>query len=201
MSPSPQLSPERLAEAGLKSFENASELIEEAELLLSHKHLSRTVYLCAIAGEELAKCFMSLSAVVNRRVGLFNEKRYKARFRSHREKTGLLHFFEDVFVSPDVQWQPPDIESGVNRNEMIKLGSLYCDFYGSEPHNPRDLISEVFATEALKLGKNRVEHFRKTVCPKFRVALESDVQTLGRGQRSFLKALGIDPPLTDKSGT
>jgi len=62
-----QLSAENLKDAGIKSFENASELVQEARILYEHKCWSRAVFLCFISGEELGKCFITLSAVVNQR--------------------------------------------------------------------------------------------------------------------------------------
>jgi AbiV family abortive infection protein len=97
-----QLTAGKLREAGIKSLENASDLVREARLLYEHGFWSRTIFLCCISGEELGKCFMTLSAVVNHRVGKFNQRRYKQRFRGHQEKTGVLNFFEDIFVSSDL---------------------------------------------------------------------------------------------------
>src|SRR2546430_15129670 len=107
-----QLGVEELRNAGIKALQNASELVSEAQLLFDNGHMSRAVFLCCIAGEELGKCFISLSAVMNRRAGAFKEKRYKARFRTHRDKMGMLNFFEDVFVSSsDIPVEPSKIDA------------------------------------------------------------------------------------------
>ena len=105
-----QISTEELKNAGVKSLQNASELVQEAQLLFEHGHWSRAVFLCCISGEELGKCFISLSAIINRRAGTFDERRYKERFRIHREKTSILNVFEDTFVlSSTVPIEPSEI--------------------------------------------------------------------------------------------
>jgi len=168
-----QLSAENLKEAGIKSLQNASELVQEARILYEHKCWSRAVFLCCISGEELGKSFMTLSAVVNQMTGKFNEKRYRERFRSHGEKTGSMNFFEDVFVSSsDLPIHPREIDRATKMTERIKLASLYGDYYGTEPHKPSELITEKLAAEALRLAENRVEYFTKRVRPMFDHVLE-----------------------------
>lgn len=182
-----QLSAENLKEAGIKSLQNASELVREARILYDHKCWSRAVFLCCISGEELGKSFMTLSAVVNQMTGKFDEKRYRERFRNHGEKTGSLNFFEGVFVSPsDLPIQPEEIDQATRMTERVKLASLYCDYYGTEPHKPSELITEKLAAETLKLGENRVEHFTKRVRPMFDHVLEIDPEKVMRLQSEIL---------------
>jgi AbiV family abortive infection protein len=185
------LSPEELAQAGLKALQNASELLEEAQLLFEHGHWGRAVFLCCISSEELGKCFISLSAVMNRRAGVFDERRYRTRFRTHREKTAILNFFEDIFVSSsDMPTEASQIDNDTKIMEKVKLASLYSDFYGSNAHAPSELINAKLATEVLKLTKNRVNHFLDNVRPKFAHALQIDPAQIARFQREFLKAMG-----------
>ena len=182
-----QLTAENLKEAGIKSVQNASELVQEARILYEHKYWSRAVFLCCISGEELGKSFITLSAVVNQIAGKFDEKRYRERFRSHGEKTGSLNFFEDVFVSSsDLPIQPQEIDHATKATERFKLASLYCDYYGTEPRKPSDLITETLAAEALKLAENRVEHFTKRVRPMFDYVLEIDPEQVLRLQAEIL---------------
>lgn len=176
------LTAEKLREAGIKSLDNASELVREARLLFERGFWSRTVFLCCISGEELGKCFITLSAVVNHKVGKFNEKRYKQRFRTHEEKTGSLNFFEDIFVSSDVPIGQQGIDNATKATEQVKLASLYCDYYGDEPHKPSDFITEELAAGALKLAESRVEYFQKNVRPKFDHVLEIDPREVIRLQ-------------------
>lgn len=182
-----QLSAENLKEAGIKSFENASELVREARILYEHGCWSRAFFLCCISGEELGKCFITLSAVVNQRASRFDEKRYRERFRSHGEKTGSLNFFEDVFVSSsDLPIQPEEIKHATKTTERTKLASLYCDYYDTEPHKPSELITEKLAAETLKLAERRVEHFTKRVRPMFDHVLEIDPEKVIRLQDEIL---------------
>jgi AbiV family abortive infection protein len=188
-----QLSAEDLREAGIKSLQNASELVEEAQLLFEHGRWSRAVFLCCISGEELGKCFMSLSAVVNRKAGRFDENRYIRRFRTHQEKTGLLHFFEDIFVSSsDVPAQVLDIDAQTLLTEKVKLAALYCDFYGVQPCAPSELITEQLASGALKLAKNRVKHFTEQIRPMFDRALQIDPAEIMPFLREFLRSMRVD---------
>lgn len=185
------LSAEELRDAGIKALQNASELVEEAQLLFAHGHWSRVVFLCCISGEELGKCFISLSAVMNRRTGAFDERRYKTRFRTHREKIAVLNFFEDIFVSSsDMPIEASQIDADTQVTEKTKLASLYCDFYGAKAHAPSELITEKLASEVLKLSKSRVNHFIENVRPKFDHALLIDPEQTIRFQREFLQAIG-----------
>ena len=136
-----------------------------------------------ISGEELGKCFMTLSAVVNQIAGKFDEKRYRERFRSHGQKTGSLNFFEDVFVSSsDLPIQPKEIDHATRTVERFKLASLYCDYYDTEPHKPSETITEKLAAETLKLAEKRVEHFTKRVRPMFDYVLKIDPEEVIRLQ-------------------
>jgi AbiV family abortive infection protein len=191
-----QLSAEEIKNAGIKAFQNACELAQEAELLFEHGHLSRAVFLCCISGEELGKCFISLSAVMNRRAGVFNEKRYKKRFRTHREKTAILHFFEDVFVSLSDPIEPSQLEAETQAMERVKLASLYCDFYGIKAHTPSEIVNQKFAAEILTLSKNRLNHFTEHVRPKFDHAAKIDPAEILRLQREFLKGISVTCPDT-----
>lgn len=188
-----KLSAKNLRDAGIKSLQNASELVAEARLLFEHGYWSRAVFLCCISGEELGKCFITLSAVVNRIAGIFDESRYKKRFRTHQVKTGSLNFFEDIFVSSaNLPIQPADIDAATKATERMKLASLYCDFWGIEPCAPSELITEQLARGALKLAQNRVEHFTKEVRPKFDQALEIDPAEIRRFQSEFLREMGAN---------
>jgi len=151
------------------------------------------MFLCCISGEELGKCFISLSASVNRLVGRFNEKRYKQGFRTHREKTSSLNFLEDLFVSTtDLPIEPSKIEANTETTERVKLASLYCDFYGTEAHAPSDLIDERLARGALALAKTRVKHFNERVRPKFDYALKIAPEDIIKFQDEFLKSVGVE---------
>jgi AbiV family abortive infection protein len=185
-----QITAEELRNAGVKSLQNASELVEEAQLLFDHGRWSRAVFLCCISGEELGKCFISLSAIINRRAGTFDERRYKERFRIHRQKTSILNFFEDTLVSSStVPIQPSDIVATAQMVEKTKLASLYCDFYGVEARAPSELITEELATVTLRLAKKRVEHFSERVGPKFDHALEIEPSDIQRFRREFFPDL------------
>lgn len=181
-----RLTAEKLREAGIKSLENASELVREARLLYEHGFWGRAVFLCCISGEELGKCFITLSAVVNYRVGKFNERRYRQRFRAHEEKTGSLNFFEDIFVSSDLPVGQEDRDKATKATERFKLASLYCDYYGIEPHKPSELITQELAVGALKLAENRVAYFNEHVRPKFDHALRIDAKEVIRLQSELL---------------
>jgi AbiV family abortive infection protein len=168
-----QPSAEELRNAGLKAFRNASELVEEAQLLYEHGHLTRAFFLCCISGEELGKCFISLSAIVNRMAGTFDEKRYMKRFRAHREKTGALTFFENSFVF-DLPSELSDMKDSVEAAEKTKLASLYSDFYGVKAHVPSEVIPERLVTMTLAVANDRLKYFAERVRPKFDYVLEID---------------------------
>jgi AbiV family abortive infection protein len=71
----------------IKSFENAKELIGEAQLLYDNSKYARALFIAQIAGEELGKHIICTGAIVNFMVGKFDIKRFTKRFYSHKEKT------------------------------------------------------------------------------------------------------------------
>ena len=183
-----ELSVEELRNAGIKAFENASELVEEAQVLHKHGHLSRALFLCCISGEELGKSFISLSAVANRITGAFDEKRYKERFRAHREKTGVLMFLEDVFVF-ELPPELPKVKRDAEAVEKSKLSALYCDFYGTEAQKPSEVIPEHLVNTTLEVAKQRLKYFADNVRPKFDYVLEIDKTKAIQFQREFLQTM------------
>ena len=179
-----------LRNAGIKSLENATELVEEARTLFVSNHWSRSVFLCCISGEELGKCFMSLTAMVNLKTGRFDENRYKERFRAHREKTGVLNFFEEFFVSSSTEVDIDKIEGDTEKSEKLKLASLYCDFYRGQPYAPSEVITKELAGGAITLAENRVRRFMQEVRPKFDQVLEIDQQQFLKLEDELFRSVG-----------
>ena len=146
------IQPQDLYELSVKSLANANELVEEAQLLFDHRRWPRVVFLCQIAGEELAKCFMSLTAIPRYAFETFNESTFLRRLRDHREKTGEIDFFEQLFVGSDSiehrdrAWR--------NDFERFKLLSLYTDFFQGHAIQPSDGMTEAVALAALTLSNS-----------------------------------------------
>ena len=166
---------ERLRQAGVKALQNAEQLIEEAEILYERERWPRVVFLCQIAGEELGKCFISLTAIVRIVNGTFEEDVYRKRCRTHRSKTGMTDFFESLVFSEQPLTEFLEQRKGrIERFESLKLASLYTDFVADVPVSPNELIGRELASGMLLLAQNRVKHFGLAVKPLLdRVLLES----------------------------
>jgi AbiV family abortive infection protein len=96
------LTTDQLRLVGIKSYLNADDLLKDAEILFDNQRWARTLYLCCIADEELAKSLLSLSAAIKSRLGEFDtekEQHFRQRFYTHRLKTGTLHAVEAFFFS------------------------------------------------------------------------------------------------------
>lgn len=165
----PPLTKEELGSLSLKSYENAVELVSEAELLFAHSHFARTLFLSQIAGEELGKCFIALTAIPFVILGKIDWPHFWWRFRNHNEKLTSVHFFEDLALQPDL----PDfsaIQSQVSMLDKGKLASLYSDVMSEQEgvflaFKPNDLFAEEIARNCFVWAQNRVKLYGATVLP------------------------------------
>src|ERR1017187_7040606 len=137
---------EQLRQASIKALQNAEQLVEEAELLHKHERWPRVVFLCQIAGEELGKCFISLTAIVRIVNGTFQEDVYRRRCRTHGAKTSMIDFFESLVISEQPLKEILELRKGrIGAFESLKLASLYTDFVADVPVLPDELVGKELA--------------------------------------------------------
>jgi AbiV family abortive infection protein len=163
---------------GLVSFANACDLFTDAEVLFANERWSRTMFLCFIAREELAKSCLSLGAAAKVRLGEFGpeqQERYRERFEDHREKTATFLAILDAFFSrsplPEIVKQLRERTTHVHDAETVKLGSLYADLGGSnEPHLPGSFYKDADMVKPfLEDVRQWIEMFNVNIRPLFTV--------------------------------
>ena len=179
----------QLVQLCIKSYINAEDLLQDAEVLFANERWARTLYLCSIANEELAKSLISLGAAVRVRLGSFDatqERRYRRRLSRHQMKTATLQAVEDFFWSTrpvtditqsltDITQSLHDDSSDIANHERIKLSALYADFDGDGALCPGHFFTAEKAELSLKLARRRMELFRHNVPPMFEIITDCDI--------------------------
>jgi AbiV family abortive infection protein len=158
------LSVEQIETARVKVLENARELVEEAELLLSNARFARAYALAHLACEEMAKLPMLLRAATDTLMGEeFDWPKLQRRLRSHHAKIRNI-LFTDYLVDQDVEGDADlkrlseDLKRVPTYNKL-KNWSLYADLSDDVFLKPSELISEGLATAYVKLGRSRLTFF------------------------------------------
>ena len=160
-----ELSLDQLIEGRQKPLKNASDLIEEAEILLNSHRWARAVFLACIAIEELGKYLIIMGAIGRVLTGNMDWKKFWKRFRSHEEKTGNIMVF-DAMIGPFVSAE--DTLASVRRakrhtsdQEKEKLNSLYVDCTAEGFVLPMDHVNEKDANKAVESAKAVLRFFRE----------------------------------------
>jgi AbiV family abortive infection protein len=150
-----------------KSFDNASALLCEADILKRNKKYARGYTLCQIAIEELAKIPMLFGLWINRINGnKINYKRLNENFKDHPQKTKLSAQWEIIFLKTfKEQTGSTWPEEVIKKNEKIiakieelnvtKNESLYVSVVNNDFQLPEELIHEetfnnLYATALLR---------------------------------------------------
>jgi AbiV family abortive infection protein len=148
-----RLTLQALNEYQASAFQNASQLITEAETLLARKHFARTYYLACAALEESGKAFLAFSSKGRNLDDPGVQAKIKNHFEDHRSKIlsslGCLlqstkktkeeinHFIEIVF----------GLEGGRERAMYVDLTAEGAVI------SPKDNITEINAVDCLRLAK------------------------------------------------
>jgi len=164
------LSIDQIEEARSKVLQNATELIEESELLLANDRFARAYSLAHLACEEMAKIPMLVRAAtdkIQRRT--VDWKKLDRRLRNHTEKiTGILYI--DYLVDPDVE-NDKDIKrlnesiAKVEDFNTLKNQSLYTTLVGDTFLRPSEAIPADLATGLVTLARNRLRFFQAIEIP------------------------------------
>lgn len=145
------------------AINNAHELLNEAKLLLDHKHFPRTYFLAIASIEETGKAHMAFDA---RARNLNNDgvcKVIKERFENHSSKitsafAGWLSYSENPHK---------DIKTAVDIMIQLKHGrekSMYSDIKpnGVSLSIPQDVVRPISARDAVRLAENC--HYYMKLC-------------------------------------
>jgi len=164
----PALSKEELRLLALKAYENAVELVEDAELLFANSRFSRCLFLSQIAGEELGKCYIALTAIPVVVQKSIDWPHFWSRFRHHKNKLTSVHAFEDLMLSeqlPDMA----EIQRQVAVMDLGKMRALYSDVLEEKgvihTCRPSELWSEALVSNFLGWAKNRLALYSSAVLP------------------------------------
>lgn len=146
-----------------KLFENARELLEEAELLLSHERFARAYTLAHLASEEIAK----IPWLVDKAMATTNGEEWTwedVDSYSHKKKIrrGLHQEIIQTFFTSTGEI---DIEKLKKANEIadalneLKNSSLYVSLIDAT--KPSEVISKDRATEAIEITRRRLQQFEE----------------------------------------
>ena len=148
------------------AFENACELIEEAELLFAHERYARSYTLAHLASEELAKLPTLALAAMDLTHGISVDwKKLDEQLRSHNSKLRGLLFLD--FLGTEIDPNAKEISlpgKTVSRVELfndLKNASLYSGVYLDSFYKPSAVFRQELALESLTAARNRRTTFAK----------------------------------------
>ncbi|GIN91105.1 hypothetical protein J22TS1_21560 [Siminovitchia terrae] len=132
------LSFEKLEEAYIKSYENATELVEEAKLLFDNNKYARAYFLAQIAYEELAKLPIILHEAIRSHLKEKQDwKKFYKRLNSHSAKNTLNVVFSQ-FPYLDIE----EVEKNAENLNTLKNASLYSDLNETNYVKPSELVTK-----------------------------------------------------------
>ena len=145
------LTVEQLIIAHKKTKSNATSLYKEAQLLFENKMYARCYFLLCIANEELGKSIFVVSAIVDLIAGKIDWHKFWKKLRNHKSKTGMIEFFENMFVSSDDNLTPwKELEQRIPTLEELKMASLYSDMFQNDFFDPEEIIATVYKGNTIK---------------------------------------------------
>src|SRR5260370_13632775 len=148
------LSINQILSACTKIMENAQELIEEAELLLSNNKNARAFALAHLASEELVKFNLLLPVALElARDHSIDWKKVGIRLRSHHVKNRGAILLDFLRKPPqDGIYQSSELSQQMSTSEKLdnmKNYSLYTSQIGQEYVKPSELIDHETAMECV----------------------------------------------------
>ena len=157
------LTPETIEAGRRKILSNASQLIEEAELLLKAGHNARAYTLACLASEELAKIPMLVRASASYLCDIeFDWDKLERKLKSHYRKLEGILGIDFLFASAknDIKLLMKDWERIPSYNKM-KNWSIYVSCEEGEFIEPADVITRPLAAGMVKLAQNRLTAFNR----------------------------------------
>ena len=157
------LTPETIEAGRHKILSNASQLIEEAKLLLKAGHNARAYALACLASEELAKIPMLVRASASYLCDIeFDWDELERKLKSHYRKLEGILGIDFLFASAkgDIKLLKEDWDRIPSYNR-VKNWSIYVSCVKGEFVEPADVITKPLAAEMVKLAQNRLTAFNK----------------------------------------
>jgi AbiV family abortive infection protein len=148
-----------------KVMANASELLEEAELLFRYGHFARAYAVAQLCCEELAKPAMLVRAAATLIAGREMDWRtLDRRLRSHTDKVNLLHYQEALSHPLSLELADEDRYQKARATtpdlNRLKNESLYSGVSSSGFSKPSEVITEAMASSHLALTRERLTRTR-----------------------------------------
>lgn len=146
-----KLDVDQLEHAYIMVYENASELLEEANILYDNERYARAYFLAQIAHEEIGKLPMILheaTRAANKEA--HDWKKFYKRLRSHNAKNQINVIFDNVLEEPDFNWDFKEIKNDVKRLNILKNASLYSDLDENKFVKPSAIVNKGSADSRIK---------------------------------------------------
>ncbi|MFJ6411914.1 AbiV family abortive infection protein [Terribacillus saccharophilus] len=140
---------DKLENAYITTYENAKELIEEAEILYESKKYARAYFLAQIAYEEIAKLpiiFQEASRAYFKET--HDWKVFYMRLRNHLSKNKMNLASETFYGFSKAKLS--DIENRIEMMNRLKNGSLYSDLDGKQFIKPSDVFKKEGANSRIQ---------------------------------------------------
>lgn len=168
--------PDLLNKYASAAFDNAKNLINEAQLLLNHGHLGRAYFLAVAAIEEIGKSFIAFDARGRNLEDSAVTAKIRNSFESHTDKINAA-FLASIFSHEDLR---SELQGIIDLMIALKYGrepSMYTDinYETGQIKSPEDLVREKAAKDCIRLARHcyykTIEH-QQTVPPTQRSAHE-----------------------------
>ncbi|PXY42725.1 hypothetical protein DMB65_01505 [Flavobacterium cheongpyeongense] len=149
-----------------KAFNNAEELIEDAEILAKHNKKARAYTLFQLSIEEIGKAFLTFQFVLNGNIEDAEEtKRFFKDFRNHTVKTKTSQGIDFMFALQieKSRYSKKMIEEFIfQRDDVIisndyKNYSLYTSYKDGEFCTPSEIITKDMLDKISKHAKFRLQ--------------------------------------------
>lgn len=154
-----------LAEGRDAAFNNARELVAEAELLLKSGRHARALFLAQIAGEEVGKGLLLAGYTFSLLRGSLDWKRFWKSFRSHAHKLEAVMMTESLLVptlrDDERQSELDTLKERASHLEQGKMAALYVDYLSGHFCLPQSVISSEMASHSLEWAKGRLAMIRE----------------------------------------
>ncbi len=167
-----------LTKAGLKllvtaSLENAKSLIDEAELLLNHSHISRAYFLAVAAIEEIGKAIIAFEGQGrNLSDGAVQSKLFKT-IIDHKSK--IISAFVGSLKTTEPKNMEEAIETSIGLMSGLRAGrepSMYTELLpNGTVQSPAAIVRQIAAADAIRLAKHcyaRAEKYLSSTAPETR---------------------------------
>lgn len=148
-----------------KSIQNATELIEEAKLLKSKNHISRSYSLFHLGIEEIGKAIMIYFFILFEDFeNISLQNLFHKSIREHKDKI-LQAVNIDIMIAlltKDKEIQQNLLKSIIKQQESIndlnnyKNASLYVSFINSKVYSPSEMINNKMLTEIESHAESRL---------------------------------------------